>query len=319
MPKISVIVPVYRVEKYLERCVESVINQTFSDFELILVNDGSPDTCPRLCDEWAAKDSRIRVIHKENGGLSDARNAGFAGSTGEWITFIDSDDYIHPKMLEVLYAAVQEFGVPVSACGYAETHGEPLQAEDPCATVLSPADFYRNYNITATVAWGKLYHRSIVLPYPVGKLHEDEYVTYRILFALDRVIFINSPLYGYYQNTTGIIRSHWSLRRLDSLPAFRQQIAFFGQKGYPQLRQWRIREIMKNVLFQLDLVTKQDPPNPQGERTLKKWGRKILLIYWPDRVFYVDKDLWLYKQFYPRLTQLYLYGQAFWKKLFRRK
>ena len=229
MPQISVIVPVYKVEAYLDRCVESILNQTFSDFELILVDDGSPDRCGKICDEWAKKDRRIRVIHKSNGGLSDARNAGFDVSTGEWITFIDSDDYVHPKMLESLHAAVQESGVQISACGYAETHGEPLQAEDLRATILSPADFYRNHNITATVAWGKLYHKSIVLPYPVGKLHEDEFVTYRILFALRRIAFIDAAMYGYYQNDAGIMGSPWNPRKMDELTAMEEQINFFGE------------------------------------------------------------------------------------------
>ena len=102
MPQISVIVPVYKVEPYLDRCVKSVLNQTFSDFELILVDDGSPDECPRLCDEWATKDNRIQVIHKENGGLSDARNVGFEASTGEWITFVDSDDWLDATMYEIM-------------------------------------------------------------------------------------------------------------------------------------------------------------------------------------------------------------------------
>ena len=119
---ISVIVPVYKVEKYIHRCVDSILAQTFTDFELILVDDGSPDNCGMICDEYALKDNRIHVIHKENGGLSDARNAGidwaFEHSNSEWITFIDSDDWIHSRYLEKLYQTVNQFDCQISVCGY---------------------------------------------------------------------------------------------------------------------------------------------------------------------------------------------------------
>ena len=127
MKIISVIVPVYKVEKFIHRCIYSILAQTFKDFELILVDDGSPDNCGKICDEYALKDNRIHVIHKENGGLSDARNAGidwaFANSNSEWITFIDSDDWIHPKYLEALYNAVKKSGCEISICGFEETEG----------------------------------------------------------------------------------------------------------------------------------------------------------------------------------------------------
>ena len=121
---ISIIVPVYKVEKYIHRCVDSILAQTFTDFELILVDDGSPDNCGIICDEYALKDNRIHVIHKENGGLSDARNAGidwaFENSNSEWITFIDSDDWVHPKCLEALVRAAQIYGTEIAICNYIE-------------------------------------------------------------------------------------------------------------------------------------------------------------------------------------------------------
>ena len=116
-PKISVIVPVYRVEKYLDRCVESIVNQTFGDFELILVDDGSPDNCPAMCDAWAQKDDRIRVIHKKNGGLSSARNAGMAKMTGKYVCFIDSDDWVETNTFEVLLELLKKYPqVQIAAC-----------------------------------------------------------------------------------------------------------------------------------------------------------------------------------------------------------
>ena len=182
---ISVIVPIYKVEKYLHRCIDSVLAQTFTDFELILVDDGSPDNCGKICDEYAEKDNRIHVIHKENGGLSDARNAGidwaFANSDSEWITFIDSDDWIHPKYLETLYNAVKETGCEISICGYEETTGDSPKVDDINlqAVIVSTEDFFCEHNVNAVVAWGKLYKKELFreIRYPVGKLHEDEFNT----------------------------------------------------------------------------------------------------------------------------------------------
>ena len=198
---ISVIVPVYKVEKYIHRCVDSILAQTFTDFELILVDDGSPDNCGKICDEYAEKDNRIHVIHKENGGLSDARNAGidwaFANSDSEWITFIDSDDWIHPKYLEALYNAVKETGCEISICGYEETTGDSPKVDDINlqAVIVSTEDFFCEHNVNAVVAWGKLYKKELFreIRYPVGKLHEDEFTTYKLLFQYENCAFVNQP------------------------------------------------------------------------------------------------------------------------------
>ena len=123
-PLISVILPIYKVEEYLDRCVQSIVNQTYTNLEIILVDDGSPDNCPAICDEYAQQDSRIRVIHKENGGLSSARNAGidwaFENSNSQWLTFIDSDDWIHPQYLELLPSAVTDNNTDIGSCEYEE-------------------------------------------------------------------------------------------------------------------------------------------------------------------------------------------------------
>lgn len=131
MSSISVIVPVYKVEKYLDRCVKSILAQTFADFELLLVNDGSPDACPQMCDDYEKQDHRIHVIHQKNGGLSAARNAGldwlYANSQSQWITFIDSDDWVHPTYLESLLDAVKEYNSQVSMCQLLVTENYQIQ------------------------------------------------------------------------------------------------------------------------------------------------------------------------------------------------
>ena len=254
MPTISVIVPVYKVEAYLDRCVQSILNQTYIDFELILVDDGSPDRCGAICDAWAEKDSRIRVIHKQNGGLSDARNAGIEIAEGKYLTFVDSDDYIHPKMLEALYGAVREHGVKLSVCGFAQTNGEPLETEQMPVKLWASRAFYRGNTLNATVAWGKLYHADVVRPYPVGKIHEDEYVSYRIFYALDTVAFVDAPLYGYFQNNTGITKSRWSPRKMDGWVAMEQQIAFFQEENDLKAARGRVQALWWVVVDQMEQI-----------------------------------------------------------------
>ena len=287
MPQISVIVPVYKVEAYLDRCVESILGQTFRDFELILVDDGSPDHCGAMCDEWAKKDSRIRVLHKANGGLSDARNVGVDHAKGEWITFIDSDDYVHHEMLQGLICAVQEHKTKVAVCGYTETRGEPLEARDLSANIWAPGDLYFQRNVNATVAWGKLYRADMVLPYPVGKLHEDEYVTYRILFACDRISVLDAALYGYFQNDVGITKSNWSPRRMDAWAALEQQVSFLLDIGDIKNARNRVSAWWANVsrqVKQIETGCKADEKQKylhccwkQQRRILKKY--RILMGY----------------------------------------
>lgn len=320
MPIISVIVPVYKVEDYLDRCVESILAQTFTDFELILVDDGSPDNCPAMCDAWAEKDSRIKVIHKENGGLSDARNVGFAASCGEWISFIDSDDYVHPAMLQALHDAVQKFDVKVSSCGFIRTEGESLERDQALeAKLWSAEDFYMQRNVNATVAWGKLYHRSVVLPYPVGKLHEDEFVTYRILFACEQIAVLDAALYGYYQNLQGIMNCAWSSKRLDVFDAFQEQINYFKGLGKEPLQKVSIRNFMNNVLLQWEAASRLIGANSKCAKEIRRWGRKILWDYRKDKVFTGERNLWIYLRFYPRATRLYILFLAALRKIGWRK
>lgn len=240
MATISVIVPVYKVEPYLRRCIDSILGQTYSDFELILVNDGSPDNCPAICDEYAGRDSRVHVIHQENGGLSAARNTGidwvFANSDSQWLTFVDSDDWIHPEMLERLLNVAVENNVAVSICGHIKTKGEEakIQSNEMAPQIWKTEDFFVAHNINAIVAWGKLYQKQCFseIRYPIGKLHEDEFTTYKILFQFRTIGAVFAPLYYYYENASGIMKSEWSPKRLDSIQAAEEQIQFFVDNAY---------------------------------------------------------------------------------------
>lgn len=245
MANISVIVPVYKVESFLSRCVDSILRQSYTDFELILVDDGSPDTCGERCDAYAEQDSRIHVIHQENGGLSAARNSGidwaFRSSTSRWLAFVDSDDWVHPDFLKVLYETAEQTLCKISACGFFLTSGETIpQDQDTAPQKLSADDYYcESFHGEATpAACNKLYHVSLFknLRFPIGKLHEDEFTVYLALYKVGSIGVTSAKLYAYYQNAQSITRGDWNPRRMDALEAFEQQIQFADSTQNARLR-----------------------------------------------------------------------------------
>lgn len=240
MDLISVIVPVYKVEAYLDRCVESIVKQTHSRLEIILVDDGSPDNCPAICDVWAKKDSRIRVIHKKNGGLSDARNAGVTVATGEYIVFIDSDDWIHSQYVELLYTAVKKYNADIAGCDIRLVYDDSIQYEQVIATVESytseqAIETLINGTGFRAVVWNKLYRRRVLQgeSFTIGRYHEDEFFTYKILAKAERLVFVNAELYFYYQRPGSIMNSS-SSKHLDVLDAYLERLVFLQNK-YPKL------------------------------------------------------------------------------------
>ncbi len=239
--RISVIVPVYKVEPYLDQCVGSIVAQTYKNLEIILVDDGSPDNCPAMCDAWARKDFRIRVVHKENGGLSDARNAGLAVATGDHIGFVDGDDHIAPTMYEQLMAHLTDTGSDIAACGVQMVweDGKTALLTQPGHTVLD--------NVQAMEAlisetwlkqpvWYKLYKRSTVegILFEKGKCHEDVFWSYQPIARANRVCVFDTPLYFYRQRSDSIMGNGFSEKRLDALEAMEQRLQFL-QRAYPML------------------------------------------------------------------------------------
>lgn len=223
MPKISAIVPVYNVENYLRRCVDSILAQTFTDFELILVDDGSPDNCGAICDEYAQKDSRVHVIHQANGGLPAARNAGidwvFANSDSEWLSFVDSDDWVHPKYLEYLYRAVMEYNTKISMCPFMEKDEYCIEQDHTeyasRRITAEEADTFNTLSIAGYV-WNKLYHCScfVSIRFPVGRLWEDLAITYKLLWTEKSITLVEKTLYYYFVNHNGIVHYEWSPKNL---------------------------------------------------------------------------------------------------------
>lgn len=237
IPFVSIIIPVYKVEPYLRQCIDSVLAQTYKNIEIILVDDGSPDACPEICDEYAAKDSRVRVIHKENGGLSDARNAGIKIATGEWLSFVDSDDIVHPQMIELLMnPLLDDPSVKMSACGYEmffknDIVYSSIKAKTLRYEKLSLYEYF--YKPLYVVAWGKIYHKSLFAnaEYPKGRFHEDEFVTYKLLWLAKEISFLDKPLYMYRQRDDSIMANVSEKRLSDTLDALTERIDFFIKKN----------------------------------------------------------------------------------------
>ena len=245
-PKISVIVPVYNVEKYIHRCVDSILAQTFTDFELILVDDGSPDNCGTICDEYAAKDSRIRVTHQENQGQAAARNHAVAVARGEWVCFVDSDDMIHPQMLEHLYRAAQEPNVGISVCGAMEAEAVPADftAEHHCGYHTMQMDeaglqtLYKTGAHRYWVIWGKLIKKEIVekIPFEPGRIYEDNAVACRWLREAKVIANTERQYYFYRVNPKSTTKTFFQLKHLDFLWALEEQINFYESVGYQQMK-----------------------------------------------------------------------------------
>lgn len=247
MALISVIVPVYKVEAYLPDCVDSILAQSYTDFELILVDDGSPDRCGEMCDEYAEKDPRVRVIHQENGGLSAARNTGMDAAKGEYITFVDSDDLIAPEYLEALYTGLVESGADIACCQSREFEDAfPPEVEnstllDGYPRTMSGQDavlcIYNGISGVGISACGKLYSKELLCGhrFPAGKIHEDQAFVPVVLCETEKVVSVGRRNYYYRIRPGSIMQTAFSAKRFDNVDAIDSCIRYFRERGYSAL------------------------------------------------------------------------------------
>lgn len=301
MPEISVIVPVYKVEAYLCRCVDSLLKQTFADFELILVDDGSPDRCPEICDEYARSDPRVHVIHKENGGLSSARNAGLDVAVGNWISFVDSDDWVSNHYLEYLYRAAREGNAELSICTFQKVTNENVRADDVYQIVDVLDGVSSQHKLFDTeaenyiVSWGKLYRASLFseVRFPFGKQHEDAFVTHLLLFKSNRIAKISTVAYYYYQRTDSIMGCGFTLKSLDAIEAFLARQVFYKEHGLQDLA------LLQSQAIEYSLV------NYRGKYAIDDASirRKIVLLY--KKLIWQSLGIWPAKYFAIRVLDLY--------------
>lgn len=243
MDKISVVIPIYNVEKYLRRCIDSVISQTYQNIEIILVDDGSPDRCGEICDQYLTMDKRVVVVHQENRGLSEARNSGITKATGNYIAFVDSDDYVDKNMLEILHNNIVKYNADISCCGHMDVY-EGRNIDIPTNT----KEMIRVYNTEQAmetflytkeidvVAWNKLYKMELFdgIRYMPGKLFEDHFTTYKILDRAGRIVNTNLLLYYYCKRSTSIGGSSFTDRNYELKEALDKEVPYIINK-YPNI------------------------------------------------------------------------------------
>ena len=289
---ISVIVPVYNVEQYLNKCIQSILQQTYHNLEIILIDDGSTDSCPQICDEWTGKDMRIKVIHKENGGLSDARNAGIKCVSGDLVAFVDSDDWIEPELYERLKASLETNGCDIAACTVEMNWdngnkclltvqmNEVLNREEAQLALLKES-------LLKHPVWYKLYRREVMqdVVFEIGKWHEDVFWSYQVIGNASRISLIDYIGYHYTQRSDSIMGKGYSPKRLDVMEAYEQRYRYI-LKNYPELESKTRVYLFLNCIYHGQMVLKYLYGNEQREcfNYLKALTRK----YYVRRTEYSD-------------------------------
>lgn len=313
IPLVSIIVPVYNVEAYLHRCIESILAQTFTDFELILVDDGSPDNCGAICDEYAAKDARIHVIHQENQGQAAARNHAldwvFANSDSQFISFVDSDDWVHPCYLVTLYQALNNSDATISICRYIKVkeYSTPSENESSLTRIETFEDYFCNvvpgFDSVSPVA--RLYPKAVFEKkrFPEGKICEDLFLIPSILFDASRLAVVDSTLYYYYQSENSTMRKEWSRKRLDEVAASEELIRFMSGKNSFRLVERAVRRYMWVLDTQMGLISSMPEKDHWAYSVLLRKKRRALIKY--KQIFPVPTYLYQYEAAFPKASWLY--------------
>lgn len=315
---VSVIIPIYNVEPYLRRCLDSIIDQTYSNLEIILVDDGSPDGCPQICDEYAGMDNRIVVIHKENGGLSDARNAGLDICKGDYITFVDSDDWVNEKYIEVMLDSALKYdaGVVISnyELVYDDNHREQnVIVESPMEILTSVQAVKRLFSpneVLYVIACAKLFARSIFneIRFPKGKLNEDEYVAHLFLYNSQKTVVLKRILYYYFQRA-GSITATIEKNSLRILEARIDRCKFFSLKKEKDILELCLKPLCWDLLFAYAQTCegKKVPVFSSCQEILNLYRKCASDYFFVGRKTLDKLIIWLFS-FWP---QLYLFYRKF--------
>lgn len=278
---VSIIIPIFNVEQYLKRTVDSILNQTYKNIEIILVDDGSIDNSGIICDEYAKEDNRIKVFHKTNGGVSSARNLGITKATGDFICLVDSDDFIRDTYVEDLLKTVLKYKADIVIClfeyGKSDKFNLFLNKDIESVTLLNnieALEYLYNKKLSGTmiVPWNKLYSKKLFenIKFPDDKIHEDEFIVPVLLYYANRIAIINKYDYYYFQSSGSIMRSEFNIKRLDAVEALEKRIKFFEDKNLIKLKNKTIGLYLHLLFVYICLLNEIENQN------LKKY--KILLI-----------------------------------------
>ena len=326
MPKISIIVPVYNVERYICKCIDSILSQTFTDFEIILVDDGSPDNCGNICDEYAKSDNRISVIHRENGGLSVARNTGinwaFQHSDSEFLTFVDSDDTIAENYLEKLTASMDD-STDIVSCKLNFFIEETQKSETDGFFNTTPEQFtgkeavvhlYKTNGKVRTEACAKLYRKHLFsnIRFPEGKIHEDQFIIPILLYNSRNVVAIDDPLYTYYIRKGSITHGNFSAKRFDDIEALQSCEDYFKEKNEQEISE--LVKHKKQLFHALYIINARK--SGVYKTVPKKYKMSILkALRTLEKSMSFNRFTWRLNQFYPKLVKPYSYWVQLLKKL----
>lgn len=298
MNLISVIIPVYKTECFLNQCILSVVEQTYADLEIILVDDGSPDKCGSLCDEWAEKDSRIKVIHVKNGGAGKARNIGIAASKGDYIAFVDSDDFVSPLIYEKMLQAFDS-KVDVVECSYGIVESDEMifkvVGNRRGFTTEEAMREHIQDHFFKQVIWNKMYRRNVVegIPFPEGKLIDDEFWTYKVVGNAKKLIHIDDCLYAYRQQEKSVMHASFSKARLQALEAKVSRLEYISEK-FPALYFEAHQNLWLSCLYlgQLSLKYLPNPERKGALRMIEETVREYPLTKEENRLLPADYRLW---------------------------
>ncbi len=281
---ISIIIPVYKVEKYLEKCIESVLKQTYTNLQIILVDDGSPDNCGKICDEYAKKDSRIEVIHKANGGLSDARNVGISKAKGRYIGFVDSDDYIKEDMYEILLNLIKKYDADVSICNLYDVidGNECIRNKENGIREYSRIDILKEILLDKNIqsyAWNKLYKKELFdeIKYPIGKKYEDIGTTFYLFEKCNKIVVTSEPEYYYLKRADSLVNNVTESTILDYTEIIIQRYLYIKQ-NIKELRKYNNYYLAKTLITAHNDIENLENISEEMQQRYKKLYELVLEI-----------------------------------------
>lgn len=303
LPLISVIIPVYKVEAYLDKCISSVVEQTYQNLEIILVDDGSPDNCPTMCDAWARKDNRIRVIHQKNAGGAAARNIALDAARGDLIAFVDSDDYIAAIMFEKLFALLEATGADIAECAYKLVYDdyEHLENEDDAKIrVFTTQEALRQnlYNTSCQqVIWNKIYKKNTIgtIRFVEGKTIDDEYFTYQVIGNSASIVVSTACMYFYRQQNSSVMHQTYSIKRLDTLGACVNRCEYI-EVNYPQIASDARINLWLTCMYHYQMMLRFLHGNDKqtAKRTLKETMKKHRVFMHDVKMLNGWSKVWFY-------------------------